>query len=342
MSLFNKDFQNRSGLKCNIVYTDYINDIPIGNYLNTISDLITSSIINNSNTINTNKMIFNTISGIFLNCYTARVDYFYINNLFDAPLLQTSYLNCLGPASVLQQLQITDNTTQDFVTLKSNGLKFFKYMGGGFLLTYSIDSFGNVTSNSLNTKNITTPAASLSLISSDTINNTGNINCSTISANILYSNNIVSNGLNIKNYANTNLLSITSDGITTIPSINSFQYFNRQMVTSQNVYNTSTKSFYSGIKCIHLSFSHMTTTAGTFTVSLALKNGSTTLQTFSSSYAINPLSEHQSNSFHYLTNNITTGNINIILTFTNGTGVFFCNAGDYITCIMYNLANTIN
>ena len=31
MSLFNKDFNNRSGLKCDVVYTDLINDIPTGN-----------------------------------------------------------------------------------------------------------------------------------------------------------------------------------------------------------------------------------------------------------------------------------------------------------------------
>ena len=92
--------------------------------------------------------------------------------------MQTSFLQCLGPASVLNQIQITDNTTKDYVTLQSNGLKFYKCIvyPNGFQLTYSIDSFGNVTSNSLNTKNITTPAASLSLITSDNINNTGNIN----------------------------------------------------------------------------------------------------------------------------------------------------------------------
>ena len=33
MSFFNKDFQNRSGIKVDQVYTDYINDIPIENYL---------------------------------------------------------------------------------------------------------------------------------------------------------------------------------------------------------------------------------------------------------------------------------------------------------------------
>ena len=32
----------------------------------------------------------------------------------------------------------------------------------------------------------------------------------------------------------------------------------------------------------------------------------------------------------------------LVLTFSNGTGSFSCNSGDYLTCIMYNLANTIN
>ena len=201
--------------------------------------------------------------------------------------------------------------------------------------------------NSLNTKSIITPAASVSTLTTDTINNTGDINCdnayvNTISSNIFYCKNIISNELNIKNYNNTNLLSITTDGITTISSINSFQYFNRLMVNSQNIYNSASKSFSSGIKVINLSFSHMCTTAGTFSLSLVLRNGATTLQTFTSTYAINLLNEHQSNSFHYLSNNITTQNISIILTFSNGTGSFSCNSGDYITCIIYNLANTVN
>ena len=52
MSLFNKDYQNRSGIKVDQVYTDYINDIPIENYLNT--------------TTNTNNIVCETLSGLIV------------------------------------------------------------------------------------------------------------------------------------------------------------------------------------------------------------------------------------------------------------------------------------
>ena len=76
MSLFNKDFNNRSGIKCDVVYTDLLNDIPTGNIATkdwvTSQDYLASNIyINNNswtgqNTFNSYTIFSNTSSTYFL------------------------------------------------------------------------------------------------------------------------------------------------------------------------------------------------------------------------------------------------------------------------------------
>ena len=76
MSLFNKDFNNRSGIKCDVVYTDLLNDIPTGNIATkdwvTSQDYLASNIYNNNNswtgqnTFNSYTIFSNTSSTYFL------------------------------------------------------------------------------------------------------------------------------------------------------------------------------------------------------------------------------------------------------------------------------------
>jgi uncharacterized protein YjbI with pentapeptide repeats len=116
-----KDYQNRSGLKVTVVYTDLINDIPISNYLNT-------------NT-NNNNIVCETLSGLIvtsnnINCNylnnTSISDYITTNNvktltnktLTNAILNDCTLNNCnLNGASNIEYATITDLTINGAVSV---------------------------------------------------------------------------------------------------------------------------------------------------------------------------------------------------------------------------------
>ena len=113
------------------------------------------------------------------------------------------------------------------------------------------------------------------------------------------------------------------------------------VVSNTATYTSLTKYFSSGIKVINLSFSHFCSTAGSFTLTLLLKNGATTLQTITQNYALTTTA-HLSQSFHFLTTNIISQNITMTITITNGTGIYASDTNDYLNSLMYNLPNIVN
>jgi hypothetical protein len=269
-------------------------------------------------------------------------DNFYIN--LSTPKIST--LEIVSSNSILESSSINNLTISNLIYSPNGTINNLSV--DNFIVNYStnLNNGGlNVNGDSnfygdLNVNNIVTNNIFNNLIYSKIVgvtNDLGNL------TTVLDGNDssITTNTINFKNTTGTSLLKIDSGGVTIINSVNSFQFFKRQMATNTATYTSSTKYFSSGIKCINLSFSHYCTTAGNFTLTLLLKNGATTLQTITQNYALTTLA-HLSQSFHFLTSNITSQNMAMTITITNGTGVFASDANDYITCLMFNLCNTVN
>ena len=122
-----------------------------------------------------------------------------------------------------------------------------------------------------------------------------------------------------------------------------------------NTYNffSSQKYFSGGIKLINISYSHYTEVVGYYTMTLQLRDTAdpfyNSLQTFSKRYYMNSTNVHTSQTFTFLTNNISSSNIVINVKIIFGLGLFNeenyqykSDANDYLTMTMVNLANIVN
>lgn len=123
-----------------------------------------------------------------------------------------------------------------------------------------------------------------------------------------------------------------------IPSVSSYQFFNRQMTTNEKSFTSSAADFASGVKIIHLSYSHGAVAASTCVMTLILKNGTTTLQTLTSPRYVST-NIHLSNSFYFKTDNIASQNITMTISIAITSSTYTSDQNDYINCVMYNLPN---
>jgi len=112
------------------------------------------------------------------------------------------------------------------------------------------------------------------------------------------------------------------------------------MTTNESSFTSSSAYFASGVKIINLSYSHVASTASTCITTLTLKNGTTTLQTFTAPRYVSS-NLHLSQSFHFKTNNIASQSITMTVSIAITGATYVSDLNDYITCIMYNLPNNV-
>ena len=309
-------------------------------YLNGINGDITCGLINGHNIQTIAQMVY---------------DNFYVN--LSTPKISTAKITTLeiigSPNSTLGETNIYNLTISNFIYSPNATIND--------LIVNNSATIQNATINNLIVQAGSNITGDTYIIGDLNVNNIGtdNIFCNfVITKNLAATNSlgditsvldgndssITTNSINFKNTTGTSLLKIES-GVTTINSVNSFQFFKRQMLTNTATYTSSTKYFFSGIKVINLSFSHFCSTLGTgsFTLTLLLKNGATTLQTITQNYALSVINQHLSQSFQFLTNNIVSQNITMTITISPvSTAVYASDGNNYLTCIMYNLSNTVN
>jgi uncharacterized protein YjbI with pentapeptide repeats len=170
-----------------------------------------------------------------------------------------------------------------------------------------------------------------------------------ISDNVLMTDGVdgfIINGATLKNRTSTKtMISINTNNTSIIPSITSFQIFDSTLSTNSNV--SSSKLFQEGVKVINVSYSHYATTAGLFDCKCYIKQSGTNtiLKTFTPKrYHISSINIHYTQSFNFLSTNIQTSTIYVVVDIiagTTGGGVFAASSSqDFISGVMYNLANT--
>ena len=169
-----------------------------------------------------------------------------------------------------------------------------------------------------------------------------------ISDNVLMNDGVdgfIINGATLKNRTSTKtMISINTNNTSIIPSITSFQIFDGTLSTNSNV--SSSKLFQEGVKVINVSYSHYATTAGLFDCKCYIKQSGTNtiLKTFTKRYHISSINIHYTQSFNFLSTNIQSSTIYVVVDIipaTTGGGVFAASSSqDFISGVMYNLANT--
>jgi hypothetical protein len=169
-----------------------------------------------------------------------------------------------------------------------------------------------------------------------------------ISDNVLMTDGVdgfIINGATLKNRTSTKtMISINTNNTSIIPSITSFQIFDSTLSTNSNV--SSSKLFQEGVKVINVSYSHYATTAGLFDCKCYIKQSGTNtiLKTFTKRYHISSINIHYTQSFNFLSTNIQTSTIYVVIDIipaTTGGGVFAASSSqDFISGVMYNLPNT--
>ena len=168
-----------------------------------------------------------------------------------------------------------------------------------------------------------------------------------ISDNVLMTDGVdgfIINGATLKNRTSTKtMISINTNNTSIIPSITSFQIFDGTLSTNSNV--SSSKLFQEGVKVINVSYSHYATTAGLFDCKCYIKQSGTNtiLKTFTKRYHISSINIHYTQSFNFLSTNIQSSTIYVVIEIipaTTGGGVFAASSSqDFISGVMYNLAN---
>ena len=244
------------------------------------------------------------------------------------------------------------------------------YASGGFLSYVNLERV-NITNSNI-TANITDSNISNSDISgnisgniSGTISNSNITNCNIsdgssfegiiinpdirdLSNNILLSDDVVNgfiiNGATLKNRSGLKtVIKMNENNTTIIPSITSYQIFNSVMGNNITQYTSTPKLFQEGVKVINISYSHYATTLGLFDCKCYIKYGAggTILQTFIRRYHISTINVHYTQSFNFLSTNISTASIYIVVDIIPvGASVFgSTNTQDFITGVMYNLPN---
>ena len=217
MSLFNKDFQNRSGLKVNIVYTDLINDIPIENYLNT-----------NTN-INNDNIVCETLSGLIvtsnkINCnylnYISISDYVRINNiqiLTNKSLTNASLLGLTNAYNITTTI-LNNTSISDYITTNNVKILTNKTLTNGILNDCTLD---NCNLNGTTTIEYAT---------------IGDLTLSTLAVNTMYCYESFINDIKINDANGITKCNISNDGV--ITTSNGF-YISDSTFTFQNTSGTT-------------------------------------------------------------------------------------------------------